>query len=132
MLAPDLPADRVHFLGPRDDVPALLAGADVLVLTSNSEGCPNAVLEALGVGTPIVATDVGDVSRMVVRGESGWIAPPGDADGLVAAIELVLAQGETARAQVRRHWPALEAEFAVDSMVSRTVRLWDTLLRAGR
>ena len=53
-------ADCVEFMGHRDDIPDLLAHATFLVHTSDSEGCPNVVMEAMACGRAVVATDVGD------------------------------------------------------------------------
>ncbi len=68
----------LHFLGRRDDVSALLRRADVLVLTSRHEGMPNAVLEAMSAACAVVATDVGDVARLVRHGETGYVVPQDD------------------------------------------------------
>ncbi|WP_274628987.1 glycosyltransferase [Arvimicrobium flavum] len=70
----------VNFLGRRSrpDMRALYAAFDVLVLTSELEGMPLVVLEALGAGCPVVATRVGDIELAVHDGRSGWLVPPGD------------------------------------------------------
>lgn len=77
-----------HFLGARDDVPALLAHADLMLLPSLADAMPMTVLEALAVGTPVVASDVGDVAAML--GEGGVCVPPGDDEALAAATVRVL------------------------------------------
>ena len=71
---------------PRRDVPDLFAAADVMVLTSVSEGSPVSVMEALACGTPVVATDVGDV-RSMLEGVSGSYVADYDLDRFVEAIE---------------------------------------------
>ncbi|WP_257313134.1 glycosyltransferase [Geothrix fuzhouensis] len=82
----------VRFLGKRTDVARLMKGADAFVLSSAWEGLPNAVMEALASGLPVVATDVGGVRELVVPGRSGWIVPPRDpaalADQMLAAMAL--------------------------------------------
>lgn len=95
--APDLAArvaaadrgGRLRVLGTRDDVPALLGRADLLVLASHHEGLPVVVMEALATGTPVVATAVGGVPEAVRDGEEGWLVPPRRprllADALLAA-----------------------------------------------
>jgi glycosyltransferase involved in cell wall biosynthesis len=66
----------VEFLGVRDDVRPLLSASDVLVLSSDDEGFPNVVLEAMEASRPVIATDVGDVRDVVRDGETGWVVPP--------------------------------------------------------
>jgi glycosyltransferase involved in cell wall biosynthesis len=67
-----------HFLGSRTDVPSLLAACDVVALTSHNEASPVSILEALSVGVPVVAANVGSVQETVVDGQTGWLFPGGD------------------------------------------------------
>lgn len=127
-LAPDLPPERVHFLGPRSDVPALLREFTALVLTSNTEGCPNVVLEALGLGTPVVSADVGDVAHMIRQGKSGFTVMSGDLSEYEGALERILADPIRFRAQTDNLAPTLETDYGLDSMVERTVEIWEHLL----
>ena len=82
---------RVRFLGDRGDVPRILAGAHVFVLTSRSEGLPLTVLEAMRAGLPVVATNVGGVCEAVVDGESGFLVPAGDVPVLAGCLERLAA-----------------------------------------
>ena len=83
----------------RRDVPALLAASDIFRLTSNREGVPIAILEAMAAGEPVVATDVGGVRELVVgsgtpvsaAGETGLLAPAGDDRALAAALAALIA-----------------------------------------
>src|SRR4030095_7260422 len=75
-------ARRLRFLGLRHDVPAILAGADVLALTSLWEGLPNVVIEAMATGAVAVATDVGGCSELITSGETGFLLPTGDPDAV--------------------------------------------------
>ncbi|MHB1288404.1 glycosyltransferase family 4 protein, partial [Georgenia sp.] len=79
----------VHLLGRRDDVPDLLAAADVVVSTATWEGQPLAVQEALRAGAAVVATDVGGTRE--VTGDAAVLVPGGDAAALAAAVAQVLA-----------------------------------------
>ena len=73
-----------EILGERRDVAELLRAADLLWLTSDWEGLPNVVLEAMASGVPVVATDVGGTRELVQDGENGFVIPAGDRDALVA------------------------------------------------
>jgi len=79
---------RVRFLGaePRDRVLELFRAADAAVLSSSWENFPHSVVEALAVGTPVLATRVGGVEEVVRDGENGLLFPPGDAEALAAGI----------------------------------------------
>ncbi len=78
--------DRVHFLGSRSDVPALLQACDVGVLASASEGFPLSLLEYGRAGLAAVATRVGQCAEVLEDGRSGRLVPPGDPEALAAAI----------------------------------------------
>ena len=77
---------RLRLLGYRDDVPALLAAADLLVLPSRFEGLPMSVIEAMLTGLPVVAANVRGPREQVVEGQTGLLVPPGDAAALAAAL----------------------------------------------
>lgn len=105
-------AHRVRFLGVRNDMPQLLAAADVSVLSSDWEGLPLAVLESMAASLPIVATAV-DGLRETIHAEAGILVPTGDPCALAAALIRLLGDddlrrkmGEAARRDVlRRHDP---------------------------
>jgi glycosyltransferase involved in cell wall biosynthesis len=80
-----------NFLGPREDVAARLAAADIFVLPSRSEAFPNAVLEAMGAGLPIVATRVGGIPELIDDDKTGLLVPPGDARALADALQRLMA-----------------------------------------
>jgi glycosyltransferase involved in cell wall biosynthesis len=77
---------QVHFLGYRDDVPALLQQSDVFAFPSFMEASPNAVLEAMAAGLPIVATRVGGIPEVIEHERTGLLVAPGDDRSLAAAI----------------------------------------------
>lgn len=87
--------DRVRLLGRRDDVARLMAGFDVLCLTSAAEAFPNVIGEAMSCGVPCVGTAVGDVAELI--GDAGEVVPPGDAEAVAAAVGRLLALEPAAR-----------------------------------
>jgi len=94
--------ERVRFLGPqpRGRVLELFRAADASILSSSWENFPHTVVEALAVGTPVIATSVGGVAEVVRDGENGLLVAPGDVDGLAAAVRRYLADAEL-RARLR-------------------------------
>ena len=130
-LAPSLPAHQVHFLGPRFDIPSLLAGMDALLLTSDSEGTPNVVLESLGVGTPVVCADVGDVSVIVDDSALGEVVTPAAIESYVEAVLRLIQDRRAARERVERHWPELERRYGSARMARETGLVWTRLLRSA-
>lgn len=102
---------RLLFAGPQshEKVPDWLAAADCLVLASDHEGTPNVIIEALAMGTPVVATAVGGVPELL--GEAGRLVPRGNAAALAAAIHETLAappDPDSLRARVAgRSWEAV-------------------------
>jgi len=93
-------AEAVRFLGKRTDVPRLLRAADAFVLSSAWEGLPNAVMEAMASGLPVVATDVGGVSDLIESGRSGTIVPPQDPAALAEGMLGVMALDAPSRARM--------------------------------
>lgn len=83
--------DDVSFLGVRDDVPSLLAHADLFVFPSLWEGQGNALLEAIAIGIPIVATDIPSTRETLRNGDQALLVPPADAAGLAVAVNQLLA-----------------------------------------
>jgi len=118
---------RVHFLGPRTDVPGLYRACDAYVLSSAWEGMPNTVMEAMASGVPVVATDVGGVRELVETGASGYVVPAGEpaalAEAMVAMMDLEPDQ-RAAMGRVGRE--RIEQEFAIEGIVDR----WVEALRA--
>jgi starch synthase (maltosyl-transferring) len=84
-------ADRIHLIGRRDDVPSLLAMADVFAFPSRTEGLPNALLEAMAAGLPIVATNVPGNSDLIKDGCNGLLVKAGDTSGLADCLVKLLA-----------------------------------------
>jgi glycosyltransferase involved in cell wall biosynthesis len=82
--------DKVHLLGVRSDIPEVLNAADVFVLSSDYEGNPLSVMEAMAAGKPVICTAVGGVPELVEDGGGGLLVPPGDAKALACAMRRML------------------------------------------
>jgi glycosyltransferase involved in cell wall biosynthesis len=101
----------VRFLGSRTDATSLMQICDVVVLSSTSEGMPNALLEAQHLGIPVVTTDAGGSREIVRHGETGYVVPIGHHDELARHIEILLASpqiaqkfGDAARRRIHREF----------------------------
>jgi len=121
---------QVHLLGNRADVPELLRLMNVLVLTSHMEANPVSILEAMASERPVVATEVGSVSETVIEGQTGYLAPPGDAVALAARVVALLkdpvrasTMGRAAREHVLKRW-------SVDRMVQGYEALIEEIYRS--
>ena len=120
-------AHRVRFLGRRGDVPALLRRADLVCHPARAEGLPNAVLEAMAAGRPLVATAVGGTPELVRDGVDGLLVPPDDPAALASALLSLLADPARDRygQAARRH---VERELTLERLVERTERVYAALL----
>ena len=121
-------ANRVRFLGQRDDIPDLLADCDLFILPSLHEGLPISVLEAMAACKPVIATAIGGIPEVVVDGQTGLLVPPGDPAALAKAIRSVLADPTLARSLATTGRARLLKEFSAEVMVQRTTQIYDELL----
>jgi glycosyltransferase involved in cell wall biosynthesis len=121
-------ADRVRFLGRREDVPQLLAAADVFVLPSLYEGSSLAVLEAMAAGIPIVSSAIGGTDELIEDGRSGLLVAPGDAAGLAAALRQVLGDPELRQGLATAARERVEAGLTREAMASRVTGIYRELL----
>lgn len=112
-------AGCVELLGERSDVPELLRAADLFWLTSDWEGLPNVVLEAMASGLPVVATDVGGTAELVTSDVEGALFAAGDCEALVARSAAILTDAGRLAAMRRASRRRAEA-FSVPRMVAAT------------
>lgn len=122
-------AGRIDFLGHRPDARALIAAADVFLLTSRFEGLPYSVIEALACGTPVVATAVVGTRDLVRQDETGLLAPAGDASALAAHVVRLLNDSAEARRLADAGKTDILGRFSVQRMVEDTAALYESLLR---
>ncbi len=119
-------ANQVVFLGIRKDIPALHAAVDALVLSSQLEGLPLAVLEAAASGLPSVVTDVGGTGEVVLDGVSGYIVPPRDSPALSCALSKLMSLPSEERRQfsvsARKR---CVAQFEINAVANRWEALYE-------
>jgi glycosyltransferase involved in cell wall biosynthesis len=114
---------RVHLLGLRRDVPAILRALDVFALSSRWEGLPRVVPQAMAAGLPVVATRVGAVEDAVREGETGVLVPPGDPETLAARLLELARDPVRARAMGERAREQAE-EFSARRMTDQLAALY--------
>jgi glycosyltransferase involved in cell wall biosynthesis len=124
-------ADAVALLGPRGDVPDLLAAATVGVLSSDFEGMPLAVLEYMAAGLPVVATGVGGVPEIVRDGETGFLVAPRNPAALAERIGRLLDDRALAREMGERGRRRQQEAFSREAMVDAVAGLYLRLLGAN-
>ncbi len=122
-------ADKVHFLGARNDIADLLPHFDVIWSTSAYEGLSNVIMEAMAAARPVVATDIPGTNELISHGETGMLFPVGDRAAIAGCTKALLERpdaakrlGETARERVL-------AEYGVEKMVARYADLYRHVMR---
>lgn len=114
--------DHVEFLGWVEDMPAYLSRLDVLVHPSLNEGIPGVVREALAMETPVVATDVGGTSDVVINGKTGLLVNPEDSTAIKNAINYLLEHPEVARQMGANGRIHIADSFSLNSYVDKYER----------
>ncbi len=122
---------RVLLSGARGDVPRVLAAMDLFVMTSDPEGLPNAVMEAMAAGLPVISTRVGGVHELIADGEMGRLVPCGKLVPLLAAIRPFIRDVDLRKRQGDAGRRRIATEFSVERMVAATVRVYDEVLPAA-
>jgi glycosyltransferase involved in cell wall biosynthesis len=128
-------ADRIHFVGFEPDAASFLAGLDVFVLPSRSEGMSNALLEAMAVGLPVIATDVGSNASVLHHRQSGLeagIVTAASAVALQAAMARLLAEGSTRDTLGRNGLELVRRFYAMPHMVAAHEQVYEELLSDRR
>ena len=123
-------SDRVILLGHRRDPADVHHVFDVYVQTSDREGIPNALLEAMAVGEAIVATDVGGTREMITDGVHGRLVPRGDLAALTAAVQETLNDPESTAARVQAARARVEREFSFSSRLAVIEDVYRELLQS--
>jgi glycosyltransferase involved in cell wall biosynthesis len=124
-------AQRVHFWGQRHDVEQFLARAQVMVLTTNWEGFPRSILEAMRAGLPVIASSVGGIAEAVEDQRSGYVVPRGDVSALQERLTRLLREPGL-RAQLGTHGRhRYEEHFTLDHCVRKTFEVYHNILNSA-
>jgi glycosyltransferase involved in cell wall biosynthesis len=120
--------DKVHFLGYREDLPSIYATFDLFLLSSRREGICNSLLEAMAMGIPVVATDVGGTKELIVDGQTGYMVSEGDVEGMARSL-LGLARNDVLRKKLgdaaRKR---IEEDFSFTLRLTRIETLYERLI----
>jgi glycosyltransferase involved in cell wall biosynthesis len=122
---------RVHFLGYRTDVDAILSECDALVLPSTFEATPYVIIEAMASGLPVVASNVYGIPEIVRDGETGILIDPGAPEDIVRAISSLARDRDRGARMGRAAKKRYEEMFRIDRCVEETQAVYRDLLRTA-
>ncbi len=119
---------HVHFAGSREDVPALLKGADCFVLSSLWEGMPNALLEAMATGLPVIATRVEGTAELIEDGLNGLLIEPDSVEELILALQSILKDQTASTAMGKMAQQTVVEGFTWDAVLSSHEEIYHSLI----
>jgi glycosyltransferase involved in cell wall biosynthesis len=122
-------AERVHFVGSCDDVPALLNASYACVLTSSAEGFANSILEYMAAAKPVVATNVGGAAEAIIDGQTGYLVDSSDAESMGERLIELLNDKATADDFGTEGKGVAAQKFSCDAQLQNTLVLYDSLLK---
>jgi len=113
--------DRVKFVGFVKDVSPFLSNSTFLAHTSDLEGCPNVVIEAMACGRAVVATDAGDIPFLVEDGKTGFVVRRGEDDEFVERLAMLISDRELCREMGEAGRTKAEQDFALPHLIEETM-----------
>ncbi len=120
--------DRILFTGVRADVPEILSALDLVVSSSQWEGMPNVIMEAMAGSKPVVATAVGGTPELVIPGETGLLVPPRDPEAIAQACQKMIENPGQALKMGKAGRSRIEKFFSIEKMVRDTENIYQRLL----
>ena len=124
---------QVILTGWRNDIPLILSGLDVFVLTSLWEGLPIAALEAMAAGVALVATDTGGIGEVITSGKTGYLVAPHDIPSMQNRLGELLRSAQKRNEFARLSMGAIGAEeFSLNSMLKNTAKVYSNLLEESK
>ena len=123
-------SDRTVFAGYRGDVAHVLRGIDVFVMTSDTEQMPNSLLQAMAAGRPLVATDVGDIKRILAPENRPYVVAKTDEEGFVNGLDDLVSDGEKRLVLGQKNQAHSGTCYGIDKMVAAYDTLFADAIRA--
>ena len=120
--------NNILFLGFREDVHRLLQAMDVFVMSSLSEGLPVSILEAMASRTPIVATDVGGISEVIIQGKTGYLVRSQSADSLAEGLFKCISEQALTKEIIERAYELVVSKHSLLSMLNEYEKLYKRLI----
>lgn len=114
-------SEVVEFCGAVRDIPKFLSGAKFLIHTSENEGCPNVVMEAMACRLPVVAMEAGDIPYLVKNGTTGFVVPQGDEAAAIERVTQLLGDSELCVQMGLAACEKAKQEFTLERLVSETL-----------
>ena len=124
-------ASSVTFTGPIKDLAPWYAAADLLAISSEKEGSPNALLEAMAARLPVVATRVGGIPEIVTDNETALLVPAQNPEALAAAIAQILTEPETVRAMAERAHETIVRRFDPEARAEKLAAIYAEVMRGS-
>jgi glycosyltransferase involved in cell wall biosynthesis len=122
-------ADRVSFLGDRNDVDLLLARSQIFILATHYEGLPICILEAMRAGLPVIATNVNGIAEQVIDGKTGFLVPHADVTALKDALAVAIASPELRETLGKAGREKFLQEFTSDRAIAQTESVYHSVRR---
>jgi len=127
-MASSLGIKKVMFLGWRQDVPEVMSTFDIFVLPSLNEGMGKVLVEAMALGIPIVASDVGGIPDLVTHNYNGLLVPPADVEGMAKSINVLL-DYSTKRMEMGDRGKIIAIDYSAEKMIDKIDRLYDETIQ---
>jgi len=125
-------AERTFFIGRCKDIGRVLSISDVCVLSSRSEGFSNSILEYMAAARPVVSTDVGGAREAIIQGETGYLVPAGDHEGMAEYITSLLVDPDRARAMGAAGRRVVNEKFSSNKQLQNIESLYGELLKMSK
>ncbi len=117
-------------MGWRDDAVKIISAYDVFVLPSLNEGMGRVLVEAMALGKPIVASNIGGIPDLVIHGKNGFLVPPKNPKELAKYIQILL-EDEKKREKMGLAGKEMSLNFSAENMVEKIEKLYGELLKGG-